>query len=64
MSTDESIEDDHLNEILGEIAYDSDFYEPSEEWRKEEVSYYGSERLELLVKQAIQKLNNVIEQTR
>jgi hypothetical protein len=50
---DESIQ---LNEILLELAYDLDFYEPNEEWRKEDPSYYGDDRLEEVIKTAIQKL--------
>jgi len=53
---DESIQDETLNEILSQLAYDLDFYEPNEEWRKESLSYYGDERLEEVVKSAIQKL--------
>jgi hypothetical protein len=53
---DESIKDEALNEILSELAYDLDFYEPKEEWRKEDPSYYGDDRLEKEIKMAIQKL--------
>lgn len=53
---DESINDEILNEILSEITYDLDFYEPNEEWRKEDPSYYGDDKLEVVVKKAIQKL--------
>lgn len=47
---------ENLNEILSELAYDLDFYEPNEEWRKEAPSYYGDDRLEVVIKTAIQKL--------
>lgn len=53
---DESIQDETLNEILSELAYDFDFYEPNEEWKKEDPSYYGDDRLEVVIKTAIQKL--------
>jgi hypothetical protein len=53
---DESIQDETLNEILSEFAYDLDFYEPNEEWRKEDLSYYGDNKLEKVVKSVIQKL--------
>lgn len=53
---DESIKDEALNEILTELVYDLDFYEPNEEWRKEDNSFYGSERLEEVLKLALQKL--------
>ena len=53
---DESMQDETLNEILSELAYDLDFYEPNEEWKKEIPSYYGDDRLEVVIKTAIQKL--------
>ena len=55
----ESIQGDALNEILSELAYDLDFYEPNEEWRKQNSSYYGDIRLEELLKFAIQKLQKI-----
>jgi len=48
--------DENANEILSELAYDLDFYEPNEEWRKEDPSYYGDDRLEEEIQAAIQKL--------
>lgn len=48
--------DEIANEILSELAYDLDFYEPNEECQKESLSYYGDDRLEEIVKTAIQKL--------
>lgn len=53
---DESIQDERLNEILSELAYDLDFYEPNEEWKKESPNYYGDERLEELIKLGMQKI--------
>lgn len=44
------------NEVLADLAYDLDFYEPNSEWRKEDLSYYGDERLEKEVRSAIEKL--------
>ena len=53
---DESIKYEAINEILSELAYDLDFYEPNEEWRKEDPSYYGNDRLKKEITQAIKKL--------
>lgn len=53
---DESIKNEFLNEILSELAYDLDFYEPNEEWRKEDPSYYGDDRLKKEIRKAIKKL--------
>jgi hypothetical protein len=47
---------DNANEILSDLAYDLDFYEPNEGWRKESSSYYGDERLEQEIKLALEKL--------
>ncbi|MBK6730818.1 MAG: hypothetical protein IPG60_07590 [Bacteroidetes bacterium] len=48
--------DENTNEILSELAYDLDFYEPNDELRKEDSSYYGDDRLEEEIRTAIQKL--------
>ena len=47
---------ENINEILRELAYDLDFYEPDKEWRKESLSYYGDKRLEQEVKVALEKI--------
>lgn len=31
---------------MSELAYDLDFYEPNEEWKKEDTSYYSEDRLD------------------
>jgi hypothetical protein len=51
-----SIKDEDINDLLTDAAYIFDFYEPNEEWRKEDPSYYGDERLEKEIKSAIEKL--------
>jgi len=53
---DTSIQNDSLNDVLTDAAYIFDFYEPNEEWREEDPSYYGDDRLEEEIKSAIQKL--------
>lgn len=53
--------DEKINEILSELAYDLDFYEPNEEWRKEDPSYYGEERLEEEIRSTLQKLKEYKE---
>ena len=40
-------------EILGDLAYDLDFYVENPEWRKEDQSYYGDERLEIEIENKI-----------
>jgi hypothetical protein len=53
---DESIKEEALNETLSELAYDLDFYQPNEDWRKGNDSLYGTDRLEEIIKSALQKL--------
>ena len=57
---DESILDEDLNEILSELAYDLDFYEPNEEWKKESINYYGNDHLNELLKQGIEQIESYI----
>lgn len=52
----DKIGDEEENKILSELAYDLDFYEPDETLRKEDLSYYGDERLEEEVKSVLEKL--------
>lgn len=59
---DNSIQDQNLNELLSEIAYDLDFYEPNEKWRKEALSFYSNKELEELIKNAIQKLQGIADE--
>ena len=54
--SDKNIQNELLNDILSELAYDLDFYEPREEWRKESPSYYGDCKLEKVIHFAIQKI--------
>lgn len=53
---DESIEDEKLNEILSELAYDLDFYEPNEQWKKESSNYYGEEKLLEVIELGIKRI--------
>jgi hypothetical protein len=53
---DTSIEDEVVNDILTDIAYILDFYEPNDEWRHEAPNYYGDDKLEEEIKYAMQKL--------
>jgi hypothetical protein len=50
--------EDALCEIVRVIAVDLDFYEPNEEWRKQDSSFYGNEKLEEIIKQGIIKIEN------
>jgi len=46
-------------EIFDELALDLQYYEPNEEWRKEDLSFYGDERLEKEINVALAKIENL-----
>lgn len=46
-------------QILRDLAYDLDFYEPDEILRSDDPSYYGDERLEKEILVVIQKLKQL-----
>jgi len=50
---DDSGIDDLIDDLVFEIAYDMDFYQPNEAWRKQEPSLYGDERLDEMLKEWI-----------
>jgi len=50
---DDSDVDESIDDIVYEIAYDMDFYQPNEAWRKQEPSLYGDERLDEMLKEWI-----------
>lgn len=54
---DQTINDEKLNDILTDIAYNLDFYEPNEEWRKENPSFYGDEKLEKEIRGSLKKID-------
>ena len=43
--------------LLRDLAYDLDFYEPDVKARNEDASYYGEERLQIEINEALEKLN-------
>jgi uncharacterized membrane protein YgaE (UPF0421/DUF939 family) len=46
----------NANELLAELAYDLDFYEPNEELRKQDSSYYGDDQLEEKLRIVVKEL--------
>ncbi len=59
----EYFKDERLNEILNELAYDLDFYEPNDEWREEDVSFYSEPRLRELINEGIKKIEGYTNNT-
>ena len=45
-----------IQEILGDLAYDLDFYEPDLESRQEDPSYFGDDQAEEKIRSALLKL--------
>ena len=43
-------------DILDELAYDLDFYEPNPDYRIEDPSFYDDQRLEIEIGEALRKL--------
>jgi len=54
----------NVYEILYDLAFDLDNYEPNIEWRQEEPSYYGDEKLEILVKEALGKIEKLLDEAK
>lgn len=50
--------DDEESDVLAELAYDLDFYVENPEWRREDPSYYGDERLIREIRESISKLRS------
>lgn len=48
--------DEPLSTILIELAYDLDFYEPNEIWKKEDMSYYDESKLNVMLKDILGKI--------
>jgi len=48
-------------EILAELALDLDYYEPDERMRREDPSFYGDDRLEEEIRQALRQLEQLEE---
>jgi hypothetical protein len=47
-------------EVLKDLAYDLDFYEPDEVLRMQDPSYFGNERLEKEIKAVLKKLKTIL----
>jgi len=53
---DDYSDNEEINEILGTLAYDLEFYVPNDELRNEDESYYSDERLKVELIEAIKKI--------
>lgn len=50
-------EDENDDEVLSDLAYQFNFYEPNDLYREEDLGYFGDDRLEEIIKEAIEKLS-------
>ena len=48
-----------IMDIFITLAYDLNYYEPNEEWRKEDKAFYDENRLKIEISEALEKLKNV-----
>jgi len=48
--------DPSILDILHNLAYDLDFYEPNKEWCNESPSFFGDEKFERIIKEAINQI--------
>lgn len=58
---DNSITNHAIENILSELTYDLNFYEPDVKLRKESPSYYGDDLLEEIIKGYIQKIKKHLD---
>lgn len=56
---DSDIEEGPLEEVLGDLAYDLDFYEPDSIKRSESGSFFGDERADEKVRTALRRLRDL-----
>ena len=55
---DETVIDEELDEVLSDLAYDLDFYEPNEERRKSNSNLRSEQYINELIGEAIEKIEN------
>ncbi len=48
--------DENVDDIFAELAWDFAFYEPNDELRKQDSSFFGNEQLERLIIEVLTKL--------
>ena len=48
-----------VQEIIADLAYDLDYYEPNPDWRREDPSFYGPERAVKEIEAALSRLRAV-----
>lgn len=53
----EEVENSGDWEVLGDLAYDLDFFEPKASWRAEDPSFFGHDVLEYMIATALAKLD-------
>jgi hypothetical protein len=59
----DTLEDD-FSDILVELSQDLEYYVADPKLRREDPSYYGEEKLEKLLKEALGKIEKLIDETK
>jgi len=54
----ETVIDENLDDVLSDLAYDLDFYEPNDERRKRNSSLRSEQYIDELIGEAIEKIEN------
>ena len=54
-----SKEEYKIYNLLNDLALDLDYYEPNPEWRKEDPSFYGDDKLEEEIRTALEKIERI-----
>ncbi len=50
------------DDILLDLAFDLDNYEENPDWRRQSYSYFGDEKLEILINEAITKIETILQE--
>ena len=59
-NTDKISENPEIQEIMSELAYDLDYYESNEEFRREDPSFFGEDKALELIKESYKKITTVL----
>ena len=58
---DEAITDEKINDLLTDIAYDLEFYEPSNgDWSIDTSIYYDGEKMDRMLDEAIKNIDTLL----
>lgn len=50
-----------FSDFLLELSQDLEYYVENPEWRRQDPSYYGDDKLEILIKEALEKIDKLMK---